>query len=169
MNFIALLEKAQTSKWGMWKLNFLLQRFIPFNKPHGLKIISIDLNEVKVMLPYKKNNLNHLKGLHACSLATAAEYASGLLLLYRLDVKNYRIIMESIKVEYKYQGKSDAIATFSISDEEFKSTVLEPVEKEGAIYKKCNIKVRDQEENLLCEVTTNWQIKSWKKVKTKLN
>jgi len=167
MDFNKLIEKASQSKWGMWKLNFLLQRFIPFNKPHGLKVILLSKNEVKVLLPYKKNNLNHIKGLHACGLATAAEYASGLLLLYKLGSKEYRIIMESINVEYKYQGKMNGIASFDISDEDFQNEVYKPIEKEELVYKKCLIKVHDEKGNLLCNATTNWQIKKWDKVKTK--
>lgn len=166
MNFIRLIDQARNSDFGRWKLNFLLQRFIPFNRPHRLKIIAHSPNEVKVKLPYRKSNLNHIRGLHACGLATAAEYASGFLLLYKLGMQEYRIIMESIQVNYKYQGKKDGIATFSISDEAFQESVLLPLQKEGIVYKPCKIEVHDIEGNLLCEATTNWQIKKWEKVKT---
>jgi hypothetical protein len=166
MNFIRLIDQARHSSFGRWKLNFLLQRFIPFNRPHRLKIIAHSPSEVKVKLPYRKNNLNHIRGLHACGLATAAEYASGFLLLYKLGMKEYRIIMESIQVSYKYQGKEDGIASFSISDEAFQETVLLPLQKEGVVYKSCKIEVHDTAGNLLCEATTNWQIKKWERVKT---
>jgi len=166
MDFNQLIEKASVSKFGMWKLNFLLHRYIPFNRPHLLKIISINKNKVEVKLPYQNSNLNHLKGLHACAMATAAEYASGLLLLYKLGIKDYRIIMDSIRVNYLYQGKMDAIATFEIGEEEFEESLIKPLETD-AVLKECKIEVKDVEENLLCEVFTNWQIKSWKEVKTK--
>jgi hypothetical protein len=151
MNFNKLLEKAKASKFGMWKLNFLLQRFIPFNRPHGLEVLCVEQNMVQVKMPYQSSNLNHIKGLHACGLATAAEYSSGLLLLSRLGMKNYRIIMESIEVKYFYQGKSDAIAI------------------NGIAYKVCTIHLHDSNKNLLCTANTNWQIKSWKDVKTKVS
>ena len=167
MDFNRLINQAQHSKFALWKLNFLLKRFIPFNKPHGLTVVTLLPNKVQVKMPYKKNNLNHIRGLHACGLATAAEYASGLLLLYKLGIKEYRIIMESIQVSYTYQGKSDAIATFELSDEAFKQSVVSTLEKEGKVFKSCTILVHDKEGNLLCEATTNWQIKSWKHVKTK--
>jgi acyl-coenzyme A thioesterase PaaI-like protein len=150
-------------------LNFLLLRFIPFNRPHGLKVIYISDNEVKVKIPYWRINQNHLKGIHACCLATAAEYCSGFLLLQKLGMKNYRLIMESMEVSYKYQGKTAAIASFSIEEEDFQQNLLEPLKKDGLVYKKCVIKVHDEKMNLLCESQTNWQIKSWKQVKTKVN
>lgn len=167
MDFERLIKQASSSKWAMWKLNFILQRFIPFNKPHQLRVTALSKNEVKVLLPYQKKNLNHIKGLHACGLATAAEYASGLLLLYKLGMRDYRIIMESINVKYKYQGKQSGIATFKITEEEFDKNVLTPIQKEGIVYQLCKIDVHDLEGNLLCEATTNWQIKRWDKVKTK--
>lgn len=168
MDFEAIIKKASTSKWNLWKLNFFLHRYIPFNKPHNLKIVTINRQKVEVLLPYERNNRNHLKGLHACALATAAEYASGLLLLYKSGIGNYRIIMESLSVSYHYQGRSSAIAAFEMSDENFEHKVLHQLEKEGVVFIQCKIPVKDKEENLLCEVTTNWQMKKWDKVKSKV-
>lgn len=168
MNIDRLIEQAKSSKWGKFKLNFLLQRFIPFNRPHGLKVVAISDHEVKVKIPYWRINQNHLKGIHACCLATAAEYSSGFLLLHKLGMKNYRIIMESLDVSYKYQGKSDSYATFTLDENDFKTNVLTPLEKEGVVFKKCTIEVHDEEGNLLCIANTNWQIKKWDKVKTKV-
>ena len=118
MDFNKLIRSAQTSRFGLWKLNFLLKRLIPFNRPHGIKIIDLTANRVEVLLPMKNANLNHLKGLHACGLATAAEFSSGFLLLSRLGIENYRLIMQSLEVEYFYQGKTDARAIYELSDEE---------------------------------------------------
>ncbi len=168
MNIDKLIQSAKKSSWGRTKLNFLLQRFIPFNRPHGLKIVHIANNEVKVKIPYWRINQNHLKGIHACCLATAAEYCSGFLLLHKLGMKNYRLIMESMEVSYKYQGKTEAYATFAINENDFNTHVLQPLESEGLVYKKCTIEVHDVNHNLLCIATTNWQIKTWEKVKTKV-
>lgn len=168
MNIDALIEKAKVSNFGKWKLNFLLQRFIPFNRPHGLKVNSISSNKVVVKIPYWRINQNHLKGIHACCLATAAEYCSGFLLLHRLGMKNFRIIMESLEVKYHYQAKMLSYATFEIEEEDFQKNILEVLKKGEIVYKKCLIKVHDKENNLICEATTNWQLKSWKQVKTKV-
>lgn len=77
--------------------------------------------------------------------------------------------MESMEVSYKYQGKTDAFATFTIEEEEFNSAILQPLKSEGVVYRKCCIDVHDISGNLLCIATTNWQIKTWEKVKTKLS
>lgn len=167
MNLDSIIESAKKTKFGLWKLNFLLLRFIPFNKPHGFKVVELTDQKVSVKIPYKKSNLNHIKGLHACGMATAAEYSSGLLLLSRLGIKNYRIIMESLHADYHFQGKMPATATYQISNEELVNEIIEPLKLKDHIYKKCVIEVKDDQNNLLATITTNWQIKAWNKVKTK--
>lgn len=163
-----IIQRAEKSSWGLWWLNFLLGRLIPFNRPHGIKVIKISKTEIQTKIPYKKKNLNHIKGIHACGLATAAEFASGLLLLYNLGFKEYRLIMKSIHVDYNYQAKKEAIATFTLPSDQLQSEMLSPLKEEGVIEKQCRIAVKDIEGNLLCEAQTNWQIKSWEKVRTKV-
>jgi acyl-coenzyme A thioesterase PaaI-like protein len=167
MNFISILEDAQSSAFGLWKFNFLLHRMIPFNKPHGLKVTQITANKAVVHIPFKKANLNHIKGLHACVQATAAEYASGLLLLSRLGFKDYRIIMESMELKYSYQGKIAANAVFELSEESLEKEIKIPLERGEVVYYKAQISVKDEKGNELCIATTNWQLKPWNKVKTK--
>ena len=169
MNIKKLIQGARDSKFGLWKLNFILQRGIPFNKPHNIRLIKIDDEEVQVRIPYKKSNLNHIKGIHACGLATASEYASGFLLLNRLGVKKYRIIMESLEMKYHYQAKTDAVATFKLTAGDLESQVIEPLKTEEKIYIKCEILTHDQEGNHLSTGYTNWQIKPWEKVKMKVD
>lgn len=168
MQIEKLIKQAEKSSWRLWWLNFLLGRLIPFNRPHSIRVLKISKTEIQTTIPYKKKNLNHIKGIHACGLATAAEFASGLLLLYNLGFKEYRLIMQSIKVTYHYQAKKNAKAIFKLSLDELEETILNPLEKEGRLEKVCQIQVIDSDNNLLCEAETNWQIKSWQKVKTKI-
>lgn len=168
MNFNSIISSAQKSKFGLWKFNFLLHRMIPFNKPHRLKVESISPNKVVVKIPYFKKNLNHIKGLHACVLATAAEYSSGLLLLSRLGFKDFRIIMESMEIKYSYQGKMDAYATYEITNDEINHKIVIPLQSDESVYFQCRISVKDKKGNELCIAKTNWQIKPWNNVKTKI-
>jgi len=167
MDFNKLIRSAQTSRFGLWKLNFLLKRVIPFNRPHGIKIIDLTANRVEVLLPMNNANLNHLKGLHACGLATAAEFSSGFLLLSRLGIENYRLIMQSLEVEYFYQGKTDARAIYELSDEELEEGIVHPLRSQEKVNFECKVELRDKLGNHLCTVKSNWQIKSWEKVSFK--
>lgn len=167
-NIEKLIADAGKSKFALWKLNFALLRGIPFNKPHNLQVIGISAHETVVRYPYKRSNLNHIKGLHACGLATAAEYAAGLTLLAKLGVSKYRFILESLEMKYHYQGKQDAIAKCTVDEETLHKEVIEPLTTDDATYIECEAKVYDVDGNHLCTGTSTWQIKGWEKVKTQV-
>src|SRR5690606_30076631 len=114
MDFQKIISKAENSSFYLWLLNRGLCRMVPINKPHGCYITQISNQKIVVKTPFKKANKNHIKGLHACSLATASEYATGLLLLLNLNAKKYRIIMESLQASYHFQGKTAAFTTFEL-------------------------------------------------------
>jgi acyl-coenzyme A thioesterase PaaI-like protein len=154
LNPAKLIEKAKTSPFYLWVLNWSFNRMIPFNRPHGFKIIEIGDYHVRTLLPYKRLNLNHLKGLHACALATLTEITGGFIFVTRLDPTQYRIILKKLEVDYLYQGKTDAIGEFRISDEWMQKHVSE-------------VKITDAKGNQLTNGKAHWQIKDWTKVKTK--
>lgn len=162
------LADAKKSSFGLRKLNFGLGRMIPFNKPHGIKIHEIGDNYVKTIIPYKRKNLNHIKGIHACGMATAAEFASGFMLLTKLGPKNYRLIMQSLEMEYHYQAKMTAIATYGLDVDWLQEHVVQFLKENDAVTITCEIKIEDTAGNHLATGKTKWQIKSWDKVKTKV-
>ncbi|WP_340153273.1 DUF4442 domain-containing protein [uncultured Marivirga sp.] len=168
MNLTTIVNKAQHSRFYLWLLNQGLNRMIPFNKPHGFMIIKISKDKILTKLPYKKRNLNHIKGIHACAMATISEYTTGLMILYKLDVKKYRIIMQKLEMEYHFQAKMDAFAEFSIDEDWVKKEVEKPLENDDAVVIPCEIKLYDKNNNHLSTGKIYWQIKDWGKVKTKL-
>lgn len=163
-NFI---ERAKHSKFYLWLLNAGLARMIPFNKPHGFKILEVGDYHIKLLIPYKRKNLNHIRGLHACALATISEYATGLLLISKLGFDTYRIIMQRLEMDYHYQGKMDATAHFAISKEWLDQNIYLPLKSQESAIVVCEIKIYDAKENHLTTGKVHWQIKEWKRVKTK--
>ena len=168
MDFDKYLQKAKTSKFGLWKLNLGLGQKIPFNKPHGIKIKSIEDNKVTTVIPYKKKNFNHIRGIHACGMATAAEFASGFLLLSKLGPIKYRLIMESLEMSYVYQAKAEVIAVFEAGDDWIEEHIKKPLKSQDSVMIKCKIKLFNSEGVHVATGFTNWQVKDWSKVKTKL-
>ncbi len=161
------MKKAQSSKFYRRLVSIGLNRMVPFNYPHRFKIEEVKDNSLSVRLPYIKRNLNHLKGLHACAMATLAEVSSGFLLISNLDPKKYRLILRKLDMEYHYQGKSSALAVFSFDEKWWNSEIMEPIEKEGICNVICEVEIKDEEGNLLSTGNAHWQIKDWQKVKTK--
>jgi hypothetical protein len=168
-NSDAIFKKAAHSGFYLWLMNIALNRLIPFNGPHGFGVEEISETTIRTKLPYKKKNLNHLKGLHACALATLSEITAGLLLISRLGFKNYRIILKELKMEYHYQGKTNAYATYSFDEAWLKTEVMDALQNEGEVIVPCVVKSYDEMGNHLCSGTTYWQIKTWQKVKTKVS
>lgn len=163
-----IVTKASHSSFYLWMLNFGLGRMIPFNKPHGFKVVGIRDGYIKVKIPYRRSNFNHIKGLHACGLATISEYSTGLVLVNKLDAKKYRIIMQKFEMSYHYQGKMDSFAEFSITDEWLQEQLYKPLESAEAVVVNCEVKIHDKKGNHLSTGNIYWQVKPWDKVKTKV-
>lgn len=168
MNLLNLIEQAKKSSFNLWKLNFILGVGIPFNKPHGIKIVELGDGRTKSIFPYKRRNHNHLRGLHACGLAALSEFTAGITLMSKVDAAKYRLIMKELKMEYFYQGKADAFAEYTVTDEWLNSSIVKPLETEEFVYIDCVVKVIDSKGNHLCTGTSHWQLKRWDKVKTKM-
>ncbi len=166
MNISGLTKRAQQSKRGLRKLNFLLGLAVPFNKPHGIKLIEISNEKIKAVIPYKRRNFNHIKGIHACGLATVCEFVSGFYLLSKLG-NNYRLIMQKLEVEYFYQAKKTAFAVFELSEEQFKNEIMQKLTEDKVVNFNAVVNCYDSLNEHLCTGTISWQLKSWDKVKTK--
>lgn len=162
-----ILEKAKHSAFYLKVLNWSLNRMIPFNKPHNFKIFEIEDFRLKTIIPYRKRNFNHIKGLHACALATISEFTTGFLLLSNLDMTKYRIIMQRLEMDYHYQGKMDAFAEFVISKQWLTEKIIDPLQTQDAVIVPCEVKIVDSKGNHLTTGKVFWQIKDWSRVKTK--
>ncbi len=169
MNTTKIVEKAKSSKFYLWLLNVGLTRMIPFNKPHGFKVIEITDTSIKTKIPYKQLNFNHIKGLHACALATLSEFSTGFLMISRLDPKKYRIILKTLEMEYHYQGKMDGVGSFEIDNQWLETNIYEPLKSNDSTVVICEVKIHDTDGNHLTTGKVHWQVKSWDKVKTKVS
>ena len=162
-----LIERSKTSKKHLWLLNRLMSHIVPFNKPHSFKVAKITDDSVQIFTPYRKKNFNHVRGIHACALATAGELAAGLTLMSHFSPLEYRLIMSNINIDYHYQAKKNVMATASFEKNE-KVRVLENLLKEGKTLETIITEIKDEEGQSIATVKTTWQIKPWKEVRTKV-
>ena len=169
MKLNPFIDRAKQSAFHLWVLNVGLGYIVPFNKPHGFEVTILEDYRLKTRIPYKKKNFNHIKGLHACSLATISEFTTGMLLLSRLGFEKYRLIMQRLEMDYHYQGKMDAFAEFVISEEWMDQHIYTPLKTEDAVLVVCEIKIHDLKGNHITTGKVYWQIKNWAKVKTKMS
>lgn len=163
-----LIDKSRHSNFFLWLLNLLAARIVPFNKAHSFEIKNIERGSAEIWLPYKRSNLNHIKGIHACALATLCEYNTGLVLLSALDAARYRIILKNINVTYHYQAKKDVHAKFSLSQDWIRNNILSPLDENESVFTELQIEVYDSEKKHICTGLITWQVKDWQKVKLKV-
>ncbi|HYF70060.1 MAG TPA: DUF4442 domain-containing protein [Ohtaekwangia sp.] len=168
MDIQKLVQRAQTSGFYRKLLNWGLNRMIPFNKPHGFEVIELGPDYLKVSLPYRKKNFNHIRGIHACALATVSEFTTGFLLVSKLDSGKYRLIMQRLEMDYHYQGKMDAVAQFQADDRWLEQHIYFPLKEQESVVVICEVKIHDKAGNHLTTGKVFWQIKEWQKVKTKV-
>ena len=162
-----LISKTQNSSFYLWLLNKVAAYIVPFNKAHKLSIKKITNHSIEVELPYKRANLNHVKGIHACALATLCEYCTGIVLLSSTDAALYRIILKNINITYHYQAKTAVRAKFELSPEWIQLNIVDALKNTEAVFSEFKIEVYDAVNNHICTGLINWQIKAWKNVKTK--
>ncbi len=172
MNGFALLPKltsrAKGSRHWLWLLNVLLSRLIPFNRPHGFRILALGEDFLQTTAPYRRKNHNHLRGIHACAIATIAEFSGGFLLLSRLDPQKFRLIMSRIEVDYVYQAKEAIVSESRLAAETMKKEILEPLKKQEAVTFRIESRIADISGNQVAQAFTTWQIKRWERVRTKI-
>lgn len=163
-----LVVKAETSGFWLFVLNRLLDWMVPFNRPHGFSLVEIGNDHIVAAAPYKRRNLNHIKGIHACAIATVAEFSAGFLLLTRLDPQRYRLIMARIEVQYRYQAKQRIFSRCTALPEYIESSIIEPLQHQDQVTVDMVSEISDANGNDIARAVTSWQIKRWDRVQTGL-
>ncbi len=163
-----LVPRARQHSFWLWVLNQTLAFTVPFNRPHGFRLLHLGENSVQTTASNRRANRNHIKGIHACAIATVAEFSSGFLLLMNLDPRSYRLIMSRIEVDYRYQAKQQIIATSKITADYLTHQVVEPLQNQDAVTIRMASEVNDISGNEIAAAYTTWQVKRWDRVRTAL-
>lgn len=163
-----LIENARKSDRWLMVLNRFMRLLIPFNAPHGVKVIEMGFNRVRTSAPYQRKNFNHIRGVHACTIATIGEFSAGLMLISRLDPTRYRLIMSNLEINYLRQAKEDITAETLLDEAELENEILAPLEDKSTTYKTLSTTVTDAGGRKIAMITSKWQIKSWDRVRTRI-
>ena len=151
------LDAAKDGKTG-W-MSRLMQEVIPFNRPHRLTVQSLSDKRCEVALPFRRRNLNHVGTMHACALATAAEYASGLCVLSAFGVGRVRLVMANMQIAYSRRGASSCIAEAKLPADVL-SRVRNQLQEEGRCSFELHAVVRDDAHEVVAEAQITWHLKA---------
>ena len=96
--------------------------------------------------------------MHACALATAAEYASGLCLLNAMEHHRVRLVMANLNITYPRRAQSACTAVAKL-DSQHLEDILAQLDKDGrgAFVLKAQVKNADNEVVASAEIT--WHLK----------
>ena len=158
------INRAKSGK--PWFFSRLMQEVIPFNRPHGICVVEISSSKCKVYLTNKRRNKNHLGTMHACAIATAAEYVSGLNVVQAFDMEKYRLIMSRIEVDYLRRPIGYCNAESGISKEQM-SQINKELDTDEVSNFSLVSNVIDSKNEVIAKATIHWQVKSWQKVRVK--
>ena len=151
------IDAAKEGKTG-W-MSSLMQEVIPFNRPHRLTVLSLSDERCEVELPFRRRNRNHVGTMHACALATAAEYASGLCVLSAFGVGSARLVMANMQISYARRGDSRCVAEAKLP-----SKTLEHVQGQLNDQGRCAFElrsvVRDAAGEVVAEAQITWHLKA---------
>lgn len=167
MHLPGLLEKSRTSGLYRWWLNAVLPWVVPFNRPHGFRVVPLPDGGMSVRVPFWRINRNHVNGIHACALATAAEMCSGLSVLEQVDPKQYRLIMRTLRMEYRFQAKRMTTAVCRQDQAVLTHEVLGSLLAGNSVDHTSTVELHDGEGNHIATGTITWQVKPWSSVRTK--
>ncbi len=165
MKSTEILEKLlnRSDKLSLLTLNQILKFAIPFNAPHGFNITEINADEVRIKVPHRKLNHNHLGTIHACAIATVGEFCAGMTLVKKFGMSKYRLILKELHVEYLLQARTDLSGVSTFTDQEC-SKVKAELAAEGKVFSEHKTHVFNNKQEKVAIVTTKWQLKAWDKV-----
>ena len=67
--------------------------------------------------------------------------------------------MQRLEMDYHYQGKTNAFAEFSMTNDSIERTIKTPLETQESVVIKCEVKVNDAQGRHLTTGNVHWQIK----------
>lgn len=136
-----------------------MHEVIPFNRPHRLRVQRLSEEECVVVLPRRRRNLNHLGTLHACALATAAEYASGLTVLSVLGTGGVRLIMSNLNMTYVRRAESECKA-HAVMGEETRTELQSALRQDGRASLVLRSRVVDSDGEVVANAEITWHVKA---------
>jgi acyl-coenzyme A thioesterase PaaI-like protein len=163
--FLWAVDKARNGQ-PFW-LNIFFKRALPFNVPHGIRIVEMGESQVRVALPDRRRNKNHLKGMHAIAMATACEFASGLSVLERFNLEDFRLIMYRLEMDYHRQpapGSCEARSSIAKDLEQKISNELASSE-DGASRFSMVSELYDVAGERIATAQVHWHVKPWSAVR----
>jgi acyl-coenzyme A thioesterase PaaI-like protein len=164
-HWLAQLEQKRPAL-AKWLAMILLSCVSPFNAHLGAKLLGWDDLACTILLKRRRGVRNHVATIHAGALFTLGETCAGLVIIRNFPFEGFRPLMSDVRVSYLKQARDDVTGEACIPPETIASMhaalargEIPTVEVVTDIY--------DTSRLHIAAVTTVWQVKPWKDVRSK--
>lgn len=151
------LDAAKLGKVS-W-MSRLMQEVIPFNRPHRLTVEFLSDDCCQVALPFRRRNRNHVGSMHACAMATAAEYASGLCVLSAFGVGEVRLVMANLQIQFSRRAHGNCVAKAQLPGHVLRDVRMK-LKQQGRCAFDLRSVVRDAQGEEVAEAQITWHLKA---------
>lgn len=136
-------------------ISFLFNHMVKLAGTAGIRIEELTNTHSRVTLPNTKRIQNHIGGLHACSMALAAESATGILI--GMNVRDTHVpLIKQMKVDFVRRCEGSIKVEATLSEEDY-TKIHE--EDRGEIWVSCKVEDESGKEPIKAHMLWAWVAK----------
>lgn len=136
-------------------ISYLFNHMVKLAGTAGIRIESLSHTQSQIYLPNKKSIQNHIGGLHACSMALAAESATGILI--GMNVPDTHVpLIKQMKVDYLRRCEGSIRVRASLSEEDY---IRIHEEDKGEVWVPCKVEDESGKEPIKAHMLWAWVAK----------
>ena len=145
---------------------FLLSWISPFNARLKADLLVWDAEKSVISVKRRRGVRNHVGSIHAGALFTLGETCAGLVIVRNFPFGQYRPLMSDVRVNYSKQARGDVVGKCVIPASEIERLKSEMNGDEPRFIEVVT-DIFNAEKEIICKVTTTWQVKKWSLVRKK--
>ena len=152
---IAKMQSILPKSLHPMAITYLFNNMVKLAGTSGIRIESLTQTNAKLSLANKRKIQNHIGGLHACSMALAAESATGILVGMNVPDTHLPLIKQ-MKIDFVRRCEGDIRCEATLSDEDYK---LINTEDKGEVWVPCKVEDESGKEPIKAHMLWAWVAK----------
>ena len=149
---IAKLQSIIPKSFHPMAISYVFNSMVKLAGTAGIRIESLTHKHAHVSLQNTRKIQNHIGGLHACSMALAAESATGILIGMNVPDTHLPLI-KSMKVDFVRRCEGSINVEASITEDDYKRI---HEEEKGEVLVKCTVKDESGKEPIKADMLWAW-------------
>ena len=150
------LESYLPKSWHATGYTFLFNNMVKLAGTAGLKVEKLNRTESQVYLKNRRKIQNHIGGLHACSMALAAESATGMLV--GMNVPDNKLpLIKSMNIDFVRRCQGDIRVSAWLSEKDCQRM---HEEERGDVTVQVQVKDESDNEPIKAEMIWAWVSKT---------